>query len=200
MARPNRIFEDNHYYHLVNRGVDKRRTFDDTEDYTEFINLLEKGCVRYKMNVIAFSLMPNHYHILVQIKPGDNVSACIQWVTGEYAKYYNRKNGRTGHLWQGRFFSKEVPEGRELGSTWRYVEQNAYRANLVAKSEHWKWGSAYIRANNVSKPRVIEPSWWGRVELKRWWSNEPLNQETVVKIRRRVQRKKLDMHKEKQIE
>ena len=158
MARPNRIFEDHHYYHLVNRGVDKRRTFDDRDDYAEFVHLLEQGCARYKMNVIAYSLMPNHYHILVQIMPGDNVSACLQWVTGEYAKYYNRRNGRTGHLWQGRFFSREIQEGRELGSVWRYVEQNAYRAKLVAKSEHWKWGSAYIRANKLSTPRITEPS------------------------------------------
>ena len=147
--------------------------------------------------MIAYTLMPNHYHILVQIMPGDDVSNCLRWVTGEYAKHYNRRHGRTGHLWQGRFFSREIEEGRELGTVWRYVEQNAYRANLVTKSEHWKWGSAYIRANNLSIPMVHNPSWWGSEELKKWWSEEPLNQETLKRIRGHVQRKKLDGNEDK---
>ncbi len=190
MARPKRLFEVDHYYHLVNRGVDKRTTFEDEDDYSEFIQLLIEGCSRYRMNMIAYLLMPNHYHILIQIKPGDEVSKCIQWVTGEYARYFNRKRGRQCHLWQGRFFSREIAEGRELGTVWKYVEQNAYRADLVDKSNSWKWGSAYIRANNISSPTVHNPSWWGSKELEKWWSEEPLSHECLKKIRKRVQRRR----------
>ena len=188
MGRPSRNYQSGSYHHLVNRGVAKCATYLDDEDYAEFIKLLQIGCYKYRMDVIAYALMPNHYHILIQAVQNGNISKCMHWINGNYAKYFNKRYERVGHLWQDRYFAKEINAGRQLGTVWRYVEQNACRAKLVSSPELWPWTSAYIRANNMTVSHLIEPSWWGSAIMKEWWSDELLDQATIDKIRRSVQR------------
>ena len=162
-----RILKDNKYYHITNRGVGKMKTFKDEEDYDIFMRLVKKGCERYGVRLIAYSLMPNHIHLLVWPIKGKSISGFMQWVTGNYARLFNVRYVRNGHLWQGRFKSKEVHEGRQLGNTWRYVEQNPVRARLVVTPEKWEWTSAYLRANNIKESFLTEPPWWGSERMKK---------------------------------
>ena len=192
MARQNRNLKNNHYYHLVNRGVAKQATYLDEQDYAEFLRLLRKGCEKYPMDIIAFALMPNHYHILIQVLEGEDVWKCMHWSMGMYARYFNGRHDRVGHLWQNRYFSKEIRDGRHLGNTWMYVEQNPLRAGLVEKQEDWKWSSAYLRATVNFMNNLVEPHWWGTPAAQGWWSNEELDSETLDKVRRSLQRKNLD--------
>ncbi|MDP7008188.1 MAG: transposase [Phycisphaerales bacterium] len=182
-----RELKDGAYYHIVNRGVAKSKTFLDEEDYDLFIRLLKRGCEHYDVKLIAYSLMPNHIHLLVLTVNGDRVSDCMQWVTGNYARIFNLRHDRKGHLWQGRFRSKEVVEGRQLGNTWRYVEQNPVRARLVDSPEQWEWTSAHMRNNATKGSFLTEPQWWGSEKMKRWWSNERLSTKEVHQIREALQ-------------
>ncbi|MBC8202633.1 MAG: transposase [Planctomycetes bacterium] len=186
-----RELKDDKYYHIVNRGVVKRKTFRDEEDYDIFLRLLKIGCKQFKVRLIAFSLMPNHFHLLVWSIRGEDISACMQWVTGNYARLFNVRYGLDGHVWEGRFKSKEVQEGRQLGNTWRYVEQNPVRARLVDSPEKWEWTSAYVRAHNAEESFLTEPPWWGSEIMKKWWSTQRLIPEELEKIRRSLQKNTL---------
>ncbi len=192
MPRQKRNLKNNHYYHLVNRGVAKQPTYLDEYDFSEFIRLLLKGCEKHPMDIVAFSLMPNHYHLLIQAVEGESVSKSMHWAMGMYARYFNKRYDRVGHLWQNRFFSREIMDGRQLGATWMYVEQNPVRAELVEKPEDWKWSSAYLRSMGNSVHGLVEPYWWGTPKAKDWWSNESLDEKTLNKVRRSLQRKILD--------
>ena len=184
MARLIREIKDDKYYHLVNRGVDRKLTFCDSEDYRSFLQLIEIGCSKYGIRVIALSLMPNHFHILIWTIFGGTVSPWIKWVTGVYAQAFNKRHERTGHLWQDRYFAREVQEGRHLGTTWRYVEQNPVRACLVESPRDWQWSSAYYRSSGTKPNYLVEPPWWGSEIMNEWWSEEQLDSATLDKARR----------------
>ena len=187
MARLTREIKDNAYYHLVNRGVNRKPTYYDSQDYRSFLQLLEIGCSKYGVRVIALALMPNHFHILIWTIFGSNVSPWIKWVTGVYAQSFNKRHERTGHLWQDRYFAREVQEGRHLGTTWRYVEQNPVRACITDTPHEWEWSSAYHRSKNKKPDYLFEPPWWGSEIMKEWWSEELLDAATLDKVRRSLQ-------------
>jgi REP element-mobilizing transposase RayT len=171
--------------------VDRKPTFLDKEDYRSFLNLLTKSCDMYGVRIIAVTLMPNHFHILSKSVLGKNVSLGMKWLTGVYAQSFNKKHERTGHLWQDRFYSKEVREGRHLGTVWRYVEQNPVRACLVDNPNQWEWSSAHMRNSKHRLPCLIEPEWWGTKLMKQWWSTELLEPEMLDAVRRSLQRSEL---------
>ncbi len=191
MSRQLRIIENNGYYHVTNRGVARRPTFLDEEDYLSFLGLLDRGCNKYGVRIVALALMPNHFHLLVWAILGEDVSSCMQWVTGIYAQYFNKRYERCGHLWQDRFFAKPIAEGRHLGTCWRYVEQNPVRAKLIGSPDQWEWSSAFMRSSNTKPNYLVEPPWWGSEIMKEWWSKEMLDPKTLDKIRRSVQKSEL---------
>lgn len=192
MGRLNRNIKRNHYYHLVNRGVARQPTYLDQYDYGEYIRLLTKACQKHPLDIIAFVLMPNHYHILIQALDSEDVSKCMHWANGMYARYFNERYDRTGHLWQNRFYSKEIRDGRQLGNTWMYVDQNPVRAEMVTAPADWKWSSAYLRKHGNFMRCLVEPHWWGTPPMHDWWSEELLDTETLEKVRKSLKCRVLD--------
>ena len=91
-------------YHIINRGVERRDVYLEAEDYSFFLDLMLKFAKDYKIIIHAFCLMTNHYHLLIETKQ-TNLSKAIQFLNDKYAKYFNKKYARTGHLWQGRYKS-----------------------------------------------------------------------------------------------
>ncbi len=97
------------YYHIVNRGVERRVVFKDNSDYEYFIELLCFHSKNYNIIVHSYCLMSNHYHLLISIEQ-ENLSKFMRQLNSDYAVYFNKKNKRTGHLWQGRFKSWYVTD------------------------------------------------------------------------------------------
>lgn len=104
MARPLRIDVADRWYHITNRGIDRREIFDGDRDYTHCLDLLGKMHERYAVRGQAYVLMTNHYHLLIQT-PEANASQAIQWLNVAYSVWYNRRHQRVGPLFQGRFTS-----------------------------------------------------------------------------------------------
>ena len=102
MARAVRIRVAGGWYHVMARGHNREAIFSEERDYRHFLELLEEMRERFRVRVYAYCLMPNHYHLLVGTPEG-NVSRAIQWVNGSYGIWYNRKHGRSGHLFGERF-------------------------------------------------------------------------------------------------
>jgi len=92
------------WYHIVARGIERRSIFQDDRDRGHFLELLEEMTLRYGAEIHAYVLMGNHYHLIIRT-PHANVSLAIQWLNVSYSVWFNRRLGRVGHVFQGRFGS-----------------------------------------------------------------------------------------------
>ena len=102
MARPTRLDIEGGWYHVMNRGIEKRVIFRGVSGYEHFIELLAQLPQRFGLRVHGYVLMPNHYHLQVET-PQANLSRAMHWINVSYSIWYNRKHQRVGPLFQGRF-------------------------------------------------------------------------------------------------
>ena len=102
MARPTRLDIEDGWYHVVNRGIERRTIFRGAKAYEHFIALLSKLPQRFGLRVHGYVLMPNHYHLQVET-PKANLSRAVQWLNVSYSIWFNKKYQRVGPLFQGRF-------------------------------------------------------------------------------------------------
>src|SRR5436305_10752031 len=110
MARPLRIDLKNGWYHVANRGNNRQAIYLDTRDRKHFLDLLGEMSGRYSVEVHAYVLMRNHYHLIVRT-PEANLSSAIQWLNVAYSIWWNWRHGRSGHLFGGRFKAVLVEAG-----------------------------------------------------------------------------------------
>src|SRR5271165_2170299 len=102
MARPIRIDLAGGWYHVVNRGIERRPIFKTAEDYDHFVTVAGMMPARFGIRIHAYALLSNHYHLLVET-PAGNLSQAVQWLNVSYSVWFNRKYRRAGPLFQGRF-------------------------------------------------------------------------------------------------
>jgi REP element-mobilizing transposase RayT len=153
MPRRHIAFYAESYYHLYNRGVNKETIFFEPDNYAFFLHRLRERFTPEAADVVAYCLLPNHYHLLVHVKAG-NLPAMMQSFTMSYAKAINQRYGRVGPLFQGRFKGRLVDRDEYLLHLSCYIHLNPVRAGLVQKPEAWKYSSypEYIGARNGSLP------------------------------------------------
>ena len=114
-------------YHIINRGNMKMQVFDDAEDYEYFLDLLEIATKREKVEIHAYCLMPNHFHLLLVPKEEKSLSRLMQWVMTSHVRYYHKNNKTSGHIWQGRYKSFMVEKDSYYLTLIRYIEANAHK-------------------------------------------------------------------------
>ena len=158
MARPLRVEYPGAFYHVINRGNNQENIFKNKRDREKFLEYLAIAAERFSIVVHTYCLMNNHYHLLVQT-PEPNLSMAVQWINVSYATYFNRKRGRTGHLFRGRFKAILVDADEYLKHLSRYIHLNPVRAKLVANPKAYDWSSyrAFIVAR--SAPAFLEIDW-----------------------------------------
>jgi len=127
-------------YHVTNRGNDRRAIFDDELDYLDFIRQLAKVVDACGWLCHSFCLMPNHYHLLVET-PQPNLGDGMHLLNGRYARRFNARHERVGHLFQGPYRAEAVERDEHLLEVCRYVVLNPVRAGLVERAERWPWSS-----------------------------------------------------------
>jgi putative transposase len=98
------------------------------------------------MRLLAYCLMPNHFHLVLWPREDGEVSRWMQWLMTAQVRRHHRRHGSDGHLWQGRFKAFPIQRDEHLLSVLRYVERNPLRAELVARAEHWPWSSLGARS------------------------------------------------------
>ncbi len=150
MARPLRLEFENAVWHLTARGNEQRDIYRDDVDRERFLLLLSQSVIRFGWKVFAWVLMSNHYHLVLQT-PQPNLSRGMQWLNGRYAQWFNRRHGRSGHLFQGRFHGKVVEKESYLFTVARYVVLNPVRAGLIAHPADWRW-SSYRQTAGIDVP------------------------------------------------
>ncbi|MEN6439844.1 MAG: transposase [Syntrophobacter sp.] len=140
MARPLRIVYDGAFYHVTARGNEKRDIFLSRADYEKFLAYLAESARKYAVILHAFTLMSNHYHLIVET-PNANLSAFVHTVNSAYTTYFNLKRKRVGHLFQGRFKSILIDKDNYLLELSRYIHLNPVRAGIVAKPLDYPYSS-----------------------------------------------------------
>lgn len=153
-------FQINSFYHLYNRGVDKRRIYEDAQDYQTFLYYLKiyltpsdslhqelpllrknlaKNNLAEEVSLISFCLMPNHFHLLLHQKTQNGITRLMRQLTTAYSMYFNKRYDRVGPLFQGIYKAINVPEEDSLLQLSRYIHLNPIERGVDL--EDFKWSS-----------------------------------------------------------
>ena len=158
MARPLRIEFPGAVYHITSRGNERKEIFRDDHDREDFLNILQRSVSRYHWLCHAYCLMDNHYHLLIET-PDGNLSIGMRQLNGVYTQRFNKRQGRAGHLFQGRYKAVLVQKDSHLLEVCRYMALNPVRAGIVKSPEEWIW-SSYLATAGWKKPHsCLETNW-----------------------------------------
>ena len=156
-------------YHALNRGNQRQEIFHKADYYEAFIRVLAEGLKKYPVELFCFTLMPNHWHLVLRPTQDEQMGRLLRWVTAthtlRYRGHYHNRGG--GHLYQGRFKSFPVADDEHFYVVCRYVERNPVRASLVASAKQWPYGSLY-RWNQPKEPDPQLLTSWPVRRLPEW--------------------------------
>ena len=161
MPQRRRVVPPGSILHIVNRGNDKKIIFPELIDYAAFLVLLREARERFSVKLYAYCLMPNHFHLVVAVDCLEEISAYMHWVQRQHAcdlRSLDRTKGQ-GHIFQRRYWSKNVEGDGHLLNVMRYVEANPIRAHLVAEAEKWEWSSLWDRVTGERDLLHPSPLW-----------------------------------------
>lgn len=157
MPRISRVAVGNTLYHVINRSNGKVRIFNTSADYKHFESLLQEGKELLDMRILAYCIMPNHWHLILYPKNDGDMGEFMRWVTTTHVRQ-RRAQTKTigdGHLYQGTYKSFPVSTDNYVQELIRYVEQNPLRAKLVRQAEDWEWSSLWRREKGSGRDKKL---------------------------------------------
>jgi putative transposase len=154
MSRKPRLVVPEWPVHIVQRGNDRRACFRDERDYLVYLALLRQISMKTECEVHAYCLMSNHVHLLVTPHRADACSALMKELAQRYSYYFNRRQERTGPLWDGRFRSCVIESSRYAIACHRYIELNPVRAGIVSHPMAYAWSSYAANSGSRHDPLV----------------------------------------------
>jgi putative transposase len=155
VSRPLRIEHAGAFWHVTARGNERRAIFREDADRREFLDVLAQVVTLFRWRLHAYVLMGNHYHLLLET-PEPTLSRGMRHLNGTYTQRFNRRYGRVGHLFQGRFHSVLVERSAHLDELARYVVLNPVRAGLSKTAAGWSWSSYRATAGLDRAPSWLE--------------------------------------------
>ena len=159
MPRNARVDVGGEVYHVINRANGRLQIFDTDEDYQLFEHLLLETKELLDMRILAYELMPNHWHLILYPKNDGDLGAFMHRLSNAHTrKVHARTNTNgSGHLYQGRYKSFLVGSENYVLAVIKYTERNAVRAKLVRLCEEWQWGSAWRRIyGTVQQKKLLD--------------------------------------------
>jgi putative transposase len=179
-------------FHVLNRGVGRRKIFSKDQDFSAFEKVLAYALKEIPVRLFAYCLMPNHWHLLVQPRGDRDLGRFMHRLTTTHTRRWQEHYQEVGygHLYQGRFKSFPVQDDGHFLTAARYIERNPLRAGLVSEADGWKWSSFSRRAGEPkqeNEPAVILADWpvdrphdWKR------WIHEPQTDAEVEALREAI--------------
>ncbi len=191
MGRPLRHAPGGLVFHVLNRANARQPIFKKDEDYRAFERVLAAVQERVGMRILAYCLMPNHWHLVLWPRRDGDLSTFMRLLTLTHTQRWHahRRSAGSGHLYQGRFKSFVVQKDDYLLTVCRYVERNALRAKLVKHAEQWRWGSLWRFQSGDTKAKALLSEW--PVDRPRHWVqyvNQPDGETELLNLRRSVSR------------
>ncbi|TWT32075.1 transposase [Blastopirellula retiformator] len=191
MPRQKRADEAGAIYHTLNRGNARQALFRKPEDYDAFLRTLGQGLERYPVELFSFTLMPNHWHLVLRPAEDGMMGRLLRWVTATHTQRYHAHyhTAGEGHLYQSRFKSFPIADDDHFLTVCRYVERNPLRANLVKRAEDWRYGSLFRWSQKSDRePKLL--SAWPIARSPKWIErvNQPLSEKELAALRQCVSR------------
>lgn len=189
MTRIERVDIGNEVYHVINRANARVTIFDDQKDYLQFEEILFEGVEKFKMRLLAYSIMPNHWHLVLYPLNDGDLSKFMGWITNTHTRRWHtvKNTVGSGHLYQGRYKSFICQKDSHLLAVIRYVERNPKRAKLVKSVLNWRWSSAWVRMSGKENQKKLLAKWPIEIPdnyLK--YLEEPQNESEVQAIRKSI--------------
>jgi putative transposase len=158
MSRPLRLEFEGAFWHITSRGNERKDIFRQDDDRLEFLSLLATAVKRFRWRLHEFCLMTNHYHLVIET-PFRTLAKGMHWLNSEYARIFNKRYKRVGHLFQGRYKSILVDEQNYLDEVRRYTVLNPVRARMVSGPAEYQWSSYRAHAGLDPIPEWLYSEW-----------------------------------------
>ena len=142
MRKP-RILQIGAKYHVsakINRG---EHIFEPNEIKNLFLEIVKRAMGIYDFSLKNFVIMDNHIHFIIEPLKNESLSKIMQWILSVFAAYYNKIHEISGHVWQGRFWSKIIDNIRQLFDIFKYISENPVKAKMVKKAEEYEYCGLY---------------------------------------------------------
>jgi putative transposase len=156
MPRIRRVAPPGLAHHVINRGNNRACIFRKSGDYQAFLSVMTEAQERVPMRILAYALMPNHFHLVLWPESTEAISAYMRWLMNAHIRRYQHHYGTCGHghIYQGRFKNFPIQRNAHLVRVLRYVEANPLRAGLVERAEEWAWSS--LTSGEGHRPPLAE--------------------------------------------
>jgi REP element-mobilizing transposase RayT len=141
MARRKTSFLTGHYYHIFNRGANKELIFREAENYHFLLRRVKEASLKFQAAIIAYCLMPNHYHFMLRQDGELLISQFIQGIFNSYSKAFNKAFQRTGTLFEGPYKAVHIDKEDHLLHLCRYIHRNPLEAGLVNDLSDWPYSN-----------------------------------------------------------
>jgi putative transposase len=178
-------------YHVLNRANAGVRIFRAARDYAAWERVLAEAVERSRMRVLAYAVMPNHWHLVLWPPKDGELSRFVGWLTLTHTQRWHahKRSVGAGHLYQGRFKSFVVESDEHMNTLCRYVERNPLRANLVSCAQDWRWSSLWRMTSGTAEERTLLAD-WPRERPRGWleYVNGIETEAELAAIRRSIQR------------
>lgn len=155
MGHKRRIETADGLFHVTARGNAQDVIFRDDLDYIEFVRGLAEEVSRHEWRCHSFCVMPNHYHLLLET-PSPNLGAGMHRLNGGYARRFNARHRRVGHVFQGPYHAQLLRRDEHLFEVCRYIALNPVRAGLCADAAAWLWSSHGGRHSFVDRTLILD--------------------------------------------
>ncbi|MBI4272530.1 transposase [Candidatus Uhrbacteria bacterium] len=180
-------------YHVINRANARLPIFQTADDYNLFETVLTEVKERTDMRILAYCIMPNHWHLILYPRNDGDLSRFTGLLAMTHTQRWHSAHQSigTGHLYQGRYKSFPVQTDEYFLWVCRYVERNPLRAQLVKRAEHWRWSSTWRRENGTHKHKqLLDP--WPTDPPKNYldWLNEQEDNVLLERVRTSINRGK----------
>jgi putative transposase len=155
-------------HHITKRGNNRQDVFFVDDDRRVYLALLKEQADKYALEIIGYCLMNNHIHIVSIPYEEDSLARAIGRTHFRYTQYINRFHHRSGHLWQGRFYSCALDE-HHFWLAMKYIELNPVRARICRKPWRYKYSSAAVHVDSKARSDLLNMSdWFDMMSAKQW--------------------------------
>ncbi len=192
MSRSARVAPGGVIFHVLNRANARARIFEKDLDYKAFMRVIGETARLIPVEIFAYSVMPNHWHMVVRPTRDRDLGNFVQRLTTTHVRrwHLHRNSVGSGHLYQGTYKSFPIQDDEHFLTVCRYVEQNPLRAGLVERAEDWPWSSLHRSIAKTTKQADVVLSEWPVPKPADWLSlvNNALTLKELEELRLSAQR------------
>jgi putative transposase len=181
MPRRQRCVVEGLPHHATQRGVDRCSVFQFDLDRRTYLRLLGDNLAAAQVRLLGWCLMTNHVHLVVLPQLANSLALLLRRVHGRYAQYFHARAGRTGHLWQNRYFACPLAPAQAARAL-AYVDANPVRARMVESAVQYPWSSAAAHITGEDQAGLLDLAWWRTAGLRDDWQQRLRTTERDVEL------------------